>query len=154
MEIAENCVVGIHYTLTDTEGSTIDASAEGAPLVYLHGAKNIIPGLENELAGKKEGDALKVTVKPEEGYGQKVPELVQEVPRTAFPEDAKLEPGMRFSAQSEAGETTVVVTEVGDENVTVDGNHPLAGQTLNFDVTVDSVRQASEEELAHGHVHS
>ena len=93
-------------------------------------------------------------MQPEQGYGPKVPELVQEVPKSAFPEDVNVEPGMRFSAQSEAGTTTVVVTDVGDESVTVDGNHPLAGQTLHFDVTVDSVREASDEEIEHGHVHN
>lgn len=153
MQIAENCVVSIYYELTNDAGEVLDASAEGEPLTYLHGAHNIIPGLENQLAGKSAGDKLKVTVQPDEGYGEHSPNLVQEVPRSAFPEPDELEAGMRFNAQSESGMMSVVISAVGPETVTVDANHPLAGQVLHFDVTIADVRAASEEELAHGHVH-
>lgn len=153
MLIAENCVVSIHYELTNDAGEVLDASTEGEPLTYLHGAHNIIPGLENQLAGKQAGDQLKVTVQPQDGYGEHSPNLVQEVPRSAFPEPDELEVGMRFNAQSENGVMSVVISQVGADTVTVDANHPLAGQVLHFAVTIDDVRTASAEELAHGHVH-
>jgi FKBP-type peptidyl-prolyl cis-trans isomerase SlyD len=154
MQIGPNSVVSIHYELSNDAGEILDASAEGEPLVYLHGAQNIIPGLEKELAGKKVGDALKVKVQPEEGYGIKQPELIQQVPRNAFPDSDKLEVGMRFTAESDNGHISVVITELTDAMATVDGNHPLAGVVLNFDVSIADIREASEEEVAHGHVHT
>lgn len=154
MQIGPNSVVSIHYELSNDAGEILDASAEGEPLVYLHGAQNIIPGLEKELAGKKAGDALKVKVQPEEGYGVKQPELIQQVPRNAFPDSDKLEVGMRFTAESDNGHISVVITELTDAMATVDGNHPLAGVVLNFDVNIADVRDATEEEVAHGHVHT
>lgn len=154
MTIANGKVVTIHYTLTDEDGATIDSSQGGEPLVYLHGASNIIPGLENALAGKNTGDALDVTIAPENAYGPHVPEMVQEVPRSAFEGVDSIEPGMSFQAAAEDGRSQrVVVTLVTDDTVTVDGNHPLAGKQLTFDVTVVDIRDASEEEVAHGHVH-
>jgi FKBP-type peptidyl-prolyl cis-trans isomerase SlyD len=153
MLIAENCVVSIFYELTNDAGEVLDASGEGEPLTYLQGAQNIIPGLENQLTGKTTGDRLKVTVQPEDGYGSHSPNLVQEVPRNAFPEPDALEVGMRFNAQSENGTMSVVITAVSADTVTVDANHPLAGQVLHFAVTIADVRAASAEELAHGHVH-
>ena len=153
MLIAENCVVSIYYELTNDAGEVLDASAEGEPLTYLHGAHNIIPGLENQLLGKVAGDQLTVTVQPQDGYGLRSPEMVQEVPRDAFPEPDALEVGMRFNAQSEQGTMSVEITAVNDSTVTVDANHPLAGTVLHFAVTIDDVRAASDEELAHGHVH-
>jgi len=153
MLIAENCVVSIYYELTNDAGEVIDASAEGEPLTYLQGAHNIIPGLENQLTGQTAGAKLTVTVQPEDGYGAHSPDLVQEVPRDAFPEPDALEVGMRFNAQSDNGTMSVVITAVTPTTVTVDANHPLAGQVLHFAVTVDDVREASAEELSHGHVH-
>lgn len=153
MLIAENCVVSIYYELTNDAGEVLDASAEGEPLTYLHGAHNIIPGLESQLAGKTAGDRLDVTVQPEDGYGAHSPNLVQEVPRSAFPEPDTLEVGMRFNAQSDSGMMSVVISAVDTDTVTVDANHPLAGQVLHFAVTIDDVRSATAEELAHGHVH-
>ncbi len=154
MTIANGKVVTIHYTLTDEDGATIDSSQGGEPLVYLHGASNIIPGLENALSGKNTGDALDVTIEPENAYGPHVPEMVQEVPRSAFEGVDSIEPGMSFQAAAEDGRSQrVVVTAVSDDTVTVDGNHPLAGKQLTFDVTVVDIRDASEEEVAHGHVH-
>ena len=152
MLIGNNSVVSIHYKLTDDEGKTLDESTEG-PLTYLHGASGIIPGREKELTGKTAGAEFKVTISPDEAYGDHQPEMVQRSPLTAFPADMELEVGMQFTANSEGGEMMVVVTEIGAETVTVDANHPLAGLTLHFEGKIDQVRDATEEELAHGHAH-
>jgi FKBP-type peptidyl-prolyl cis-trans isomerase SlyD len=153
MQIRENTVVSIDYVLTDAAGAVLDRSAEGSPLSYLQGASNIIPGLERALEGKTQGESLQVEVAPAEGYGDYDQDLVQVVSRELFEDADALEPGMRFQASSDSGTLLVTVTDVSDDGVTVDGNHPLAGQTLTFDVTVAGVREATEEELAHGHVH-
>ena len=153
MQIAQNSVVAFHYTLTNDAGEVLDSSEGREPLTYLHGAGNIIPGLEKELEGRAAGDKLNATVSPAEGYGEKQDQLVQEVPRDAFQGVESIEPGMQFQAQTQGGPLMVTVTQVGGDTVTVDGNHPLAGQTLNFDVEIASVREASEEEVEHGHVH-
>ena len=122
-------------------------------MAYLHGHKNIIPGLENALIGKGVEDELSVTVTPEEAYGERHEQLIKEVPMQAFQGVDKVEPGMQFNAESPQGPQLITVTKVDGDTVTVDGNHPLAGVTLNFDVKVVEVRDASEEELSHGHVH-
>jgi FKBP-type peptidyl-prolyl cis-trans isomerase SlyD len=154
MTIKENSAVSFHYTLTDDAGKTIDSSAGQDPLAYLHGAGNIIPGLENALEGKAVGDQLTVAVTAEEGYGPVQHELIQEVPRSAFQGVESIEIGMQFEAQNgQGGAVPVTVTAVTDETVTVDGNHPLAGKALNFDVTIEVVRDATAEELEHGHIH-
>lgn len=154
MQIAENKVVFIHYTLTNQAGEVLDSShGRGEPLGYLHGHGNIIPGLENALAGKGAGDKLDVTVEPAEGYGDRHEQLVQQVPREAFQGVDELQPGMQFQADTGMGPRLFTITKVEDEQVTVDGNHPLAGETLSFAVEVTDVREASEEELEHGHVH-
>jgi len=154
MQIAQQCVVSIHYTLSNEEGVELDSSAGGEPLVYLHGAGNIIPGLENALAGHSAGDQIEVTVGPAEGYGEHDPALVQTVPREAFQGVEEVLPGMRFQASDEHGNVQrIVVVAVSDEGVSVDANHPLAGQTLCFAVTVESVRAATPEEIEHGHPH-
>lgn len=153
MLIKPNAVVAIHYTLTDNEGAVLDSSTGKQPLTYLHGSGNIIPGLERALDGKKAGDKLAASIEPQDGYGEIIEEMIQVVPRTTFPEDAVIEIGTRFSAQTERGPLTVVVTNMDDGQITVDGNHPLAGETLNFDVCVETVRAATDEELQHGHVH-
>ena len=151
-EIQNDQVVSFHYTLTDANGTVIDKS-EGQPLVYLHGAGNIIPGLENALAGKNVGDKLVVNVPAAEGYGEYSAELVQEVPRNMFQGVEDIQAGMQFQAQTDDGIQVVTVKDVTDEHVIVDGNHPLAGQDLNFDVEIVEIRDASQEELDHGHVH-
>lgn len=154
MRIAPAKVVHIHYTLKNGSGELLDKSSSGAPLGYLHGAGNIIPGLEEALAGKSAGDALSVEVAPDQGYGVRDETLVQDVPRGAFEGVDSIEPGMRFQAESEQGARIIEVVAVADDVVTVDGNHPLAGETLVFDVEVATVRDATEEELEHGHVHA
>ncbi|QQD18761.1 peptidylprolyl isomerase [Spongiibacter nanhainus] len=154
MQVANNCVVAFHYTLTSDDGVELDSSKGKDPLAYLHGHGGIIPGLERELEGKAAGDNLKVTVEPADAYGEVNPELVQPVPREAFQGVDSIEVGMQFQAQGSNGQVQmVVVKDVSDETVTVDANHPLAGQTLHFDVAIEDVREASEEELEHGHVH-
>jgi len=152
MIISENAAVLFHYTLTDEEGNQLDSSKGKDPLAYLHGHKNIIPGLEQEMEGKQAGDVMVVTIAPADAYGERQEQMVQEVPRKTFQAD-DINVGMRFEAQTPNGALTVVVTGVTDETVTVDGNHPLAGKELTFDVRIDSVREATEEELTHGHVH-
>ncbi|WP_227369793.1 FKBP-type peptidyl-prolyl cis-trans isomerase [Halomonas sp. M20] len=153
MQIAQNSVVAFHYTLTNDTGEVLDSSEGREPLTYLHGSGNIIPGLEKELEGHQDGDKLQVTVTPEEGYGENQPALVQEVPRDSFQGVESIEPGMQFQAQTQGGPLMVTVTKVEGDTVTVDGNHPLAGQKLNFDVEISEVRDATEEEVEHGHVH-
>jgi FKBP-type peptidyl-prolyl cis-trans isomerase SlyD len=153
MQVANEKVVYIHYTLTNQEGETLDSSAGREPLGYLHGAGNIIPGLEKALEGKESGEKLNVSVAPDQAYGERDEALIQQVPRSAFEGVDSVEPGMQFQAQSPHGPMLVTVTKVESEEVTVDANHPLAGQTLTFDVEVTDVRDATEEELNHGHVH-
>ena len=154
MNIENDRVVSIHYTLTDDSGETLDSSQGGDPLNYLHGKGNIIPGLESALAGKEAGAELKVDVPPEQGYGPRQPELIQSVPREAFQGVEKIEPGMQFQTQTPEGNQQIVtVVGVEEASVQIDANHPLAGATLHFDVTVVNVREATAEELAHGHVH-
>lgn len=153
MQIAPQAVVAIHYTLTDEHGVTLDASAPDQPLVYLHGAGNLIAGLERELSGRRAGDRFTATIAPEDGYGEHVAAMVQQVPRDLFREDQEIEVGMRFSGNTPQGPITVVVAAIDGDQVTLDGNHPMAGKTLHFDVTVAAVRPATEPELLHGHVH-
>lgn len=150
MEIAAERVVSFHYTLTDDAGEVIDRSPEDRPLSYLHGAGNIVPGLENALTGHVEGDELVVDVAPELGYGAHNPAMVQSVPRQAFQGVDTVQPGMQFRAQTEGGSLLVTVVEVGEDEVRVDGNHPLAGKTLHFDVRIASVRAATDEEKHNG----
>ena len=152
MEIAANRVATIHYTLTDDDGQVIDRSPQERPLSYLHGVGNIVPGLEQALEGKAPGDSLKVDVAPEQGYGQRNDALVQQVPREAFQGVEKVEPGMQFRAQTQGGPLLVTVMEVGDDQVKIDGNHPLAGRNLHFEVEVADVRDASEQEKQVGQV--
>lgn len=153
MKIAENHVVTLNYTLTDNDGEIIDQSQDGS-FVYLHGAQNIIPGLEKELTGKAVGDQLKVKVPPEEGYGPRDDNRVEEVPREMFPADTEIQPGMVFHAQGPNGEMiTVTVLEANDATVKIDANHALAGVELNFDVEIIGIREAEQVEIEHGHVH-
>ena len=152
MQIARNKVVSIRYTLRDERGDVLGA-AGGASLSYLHGKGNVIPGLEQALAGKSAGDKVDVTVAPDQGYGARDERLVQIVARSKFGEVADLAPGMQVRATGSQGPRLVTVVRVDRDFVTVDGNHPLAGRTLNFSVEVAGVRKATHEEISHGHVH-
>jgi len=153
MQIAKNKVVYIDYTLTNNDGEVLDSCEGGEPLAYLHGADNIIPGLEKELEGRKAGDSLKVSIAPADGYGELVAELTQVVPSSMFEGVEQIEVGMEFHAETPEGVQVIRIAEVNGDDITIDGNHPLAGQHLNFDVTVTEVREATEDELKHGHVH-
>lgn len=149
MQITKDKVAAIHYTLRDNEGTIIDTSDGREPLYYLHGAGNLIAGMEEGLEGKTTGEKFSLTISPDKGYGELDPAMVQKVPRSAFG-DQDVKAGMKFST-NQGG--VVTVKEVGLDTVTVDANHPLAGVTLNFDVEVMEVRNATDEELSHGHVH-
>lgn len=154
MKIAESCVVSIHYTLTNTEGETLDSSAGGDPLAYLHGAGGLIPGLERELEGREKGDQFEATIQPEDAYGEVNPQLVQEVPLDVLSGIENLAVGMQLQSQSPDGRTQVLVVDaVGEETATLNANHALAGEVLHFEVEVADVREATSEELAHGHAH-
>lgn len=153
MQVAANKVVAIHYTLTNGEGQVLDSSQGGNPLFYLHGHNNIIPGLEKQLEGCSVGDDFEVAVEPAEGYGERDDNLKQQVPREAFQGVESIEPGMQFQTDGPGGAMVVTVTEVEEATVTIDANHPLAGVALNFKGSIESVRDAREEEVEHGHPH-
>lgn len=153
MTIANNSVVSIHYTLTNAEGEVIDSSESKEPLSYLHGAQNIIPGLENALTGKAVGDEIDVVVQPADGYGEKDEALMQAVPRSAFEGVDKIEPGMTFHTEAEGNQISVTVVSASEDEVVVDRNHPLAGVELHFAVNIVNIREASAEEIDHGHTH-
>ncbi len=153
MQIEPNKVVTLNYTLKDDAGNLIDESSDGS-FIYLHGAGNIIPGLENALTGKSAGEEISVNVPPEQAYGPRDDSRIEAVPRKMFPADIEIQPGMEFHAQGPEGQViTIVVVSVDGDTVNVDGNHPLAGVALNFDVKVVDVRDATAEEIEHGHVH-
>lgn len=149
MQITKNKVAAIHYTLRDNDGNVLDSSEGRDPLYYIQGIGNLISGMEEGLEGKTKGDRLDIKVSPEKGYGTLDPSLVQKVPKTAFGEQ-DVKPGMRF--HTDQGHV-VTVKNVEPETVTVDGNHPLAGMELNFSVEVMDVRNATADEISHGHVH-
>ena len=153
MTIADRHVVSIHYTLRDEAGEVLDSSVGGEPLAYLHGRGNLIPGLERALSGRSAGERLQVQIAPGDAYGEYDARLVQRVPRRALKGIADLRVGMRLQAQTAQGPKPVTVTHILGDLVTLDGNHPLAGKSLTFDVEITAVRPASPEELAHGHVH-
>ncbi|MES2884383.1 MAG: peptidylprolyl isomerase [Pseudomonadota bacterium] len=153
MQIGPRTVAQFHYTLTDDAGQVIDSSRGAQPLTYLHGGGQIVPGLEKMMEGKVKGDSFKVEVSPEEGYGPRIEALLQTAPRSMFPPDMEPEVGMQFQAESNMGPVMVTVMAVEGDTVTLDGNHALAGQTLHFDVEVSGVREASVEEVLHGHAH-
>ncbi len=153
--IKKDAVVSIHYTLTDSAGNSIDSSlGENAePLTFLHGHGNLIPGVERALEGHQVGDRLSAVIAPEDGYGVRDENAIQRIPKKYFRDAEQLRPGMVTVIQTQQGQHQVTVVKVGSSVVDVDGNHPLAGMTLNFDMEVVAVREASAEELAHGHVH-
>ena len=153
MQIAKNKVISIDYTLCDPQGTELDSSLGRGPFAYIHGIGNIIPGLEAALEGKSAGDQVNAVISPENAYGTRDESLVQQLPRSQFDTDQNIVVGMQFQAMSEAGPRVVTVVSVEADKVTIDANHPLAGVTLHFDVTVKEVREATGDELGHGHVH-
>ncbi len=153
MSIEKDKVVSMKYVLKDDQGNIIDQSQDGQ-FAYLHGANNIIPGLEEALEGKNTGDEISVAIEPAKAYGEHNPEAVQRVPRAQFPADIDIQPGMQFQTQAPNGQIAVVtVSGIEGDDVLLDTNHPLAGKTLNFEVTITDVRDATDEEKEHGHVH-
>jgi FKBP-type peptidyl-prolyl cis-trans isomerase SlyD len=153
MQIANETAVWLQYTLRNDAGDVLDASEENEPLIYIHGQGDIVPGLEKALDGKEPGAKFSVTVSPEEGYGVRTNSKVQTVPRNAFEDDADIEPGTQFQAEGPDGLSIVTIVEVADDEVTIDANHPLAGENLHFEIEVVKVRAATPEEIEHGHVH-
>jgi FKBP-type peptidyl-prolyl cis-trans isomerase SlyD len=153
VEIAADRVVLIHYTLKDDNGAVIDSSAGGEPLAYIQGHGNLVAGLEKALEGKQDGNTLAVSVPPAEGYGTHDTALIQRVPKRSMQGSGEIKKGMQFQARTDDGMRLFTVTAVVGDMVTLDGNHPLADKTLHFDVEVVSVRDATSEELEHGHVH-
>lgn len=150
MQIGDRHVVSFHYTLMDDTGTVLDTSRSKEPLSYLHGAGNLVPGLERALAGRSAGDSFDVDIPAEQGYGQHDPSLVQTIPRSLFHGVDDVKPGMRFQAQGPQGQMNIIVTAVEGDRVTVDGNHPLAGKTLHYAIEVTDVRPASANELQPG----
>jgi len=154
MKAESGKVISFHYTLKNDQGKELESSHErGQPMTYLHGSGNIIAGLEKALAGKAAGDQFEVTVEPVEAYGARNEEAVQRVPAKHFGEGRRLEPGQLVTLNTRQGPRQVTVVKVGRFNIDVDSNHPLAGQSLTFNVEVTDVRDATEEEASHGHVH-
>jgi FKBP-type peptidyl-prolyl cis-trans isomerase SlyD len=153
MQISDGVVASFHYILFNDQGEILDSSEGEDPLSYIHGAGMIIPGLEKELVGKTVGDRFRVSVDPEGGYGDRDETLVQTISREEFPPDQELEPGMQFHAKSEDGSQLITILEVDDKDITIDTNHPLAGERLTFDIEILEVRKATKEEISHGHVH-
>jgi FKBP-type peptidyl-prolyl cis-trans isomerase SlyD len=153
MQVADNMAVSIHYTLTNDDGEVLDSSVGDDALVYLHGRENIISGLEKALQGKVVGDKFNVRIPPEEAYGELMEEMIQVISRDMFEGIDNIEVGMQFHADVSSGSGVVTVVHIEDDDITIDGNHPLAGLALTFDVEVIGIRAATEEEAAHGHIH-
>ncbi|NKC19227.1 peptidylprolyl isomerase [Pseudoalteromonas sp. S4498] len=152
MIIGPNSVVTIHYSVQDKDNNTIDSTFDDEPVIAMLGSGYLIPGLDDALQGKQAGDTFSVTIEPQEGYGERFDELTQAVPKSMF-EGMEIEVGMQFRATTDEGDQIVVIIGIEDEEVIVDANHPLSGITLNFDVEVLEVREATAEEVTHGHVH-
>ena len=153
MKNTENPVVSIHYTLTNKTGEKLDSSIGAEPLSYLHGSGNIIPGLDSALSDSTVGDKLTVTIEPADAYGERNEQKIQTVSKDMFQGMDKVEVGMQFQADSSTGPALVTITEIEGDNITIDGNHPLAGEQLTFAVEVMDIRSATETEIEHGHIH-
>lgn len=155
MKIAKDSVVSLSYLLTNSKGEELDRSQPGQPLVYLHGMGHIVPGLEKQLEGLTKGDKrAKLVVAPEEAYGEMRADLQVSVSREQFPKETEIEPGMRFWAHTPEGQRhPFLIVAINGDQVEIDGNHPLAGETLHFEIEIEEVRAATKEELEHGHVH-
>ncbi|MAG75465.1 MAG: peptidylprolyl isomerase [Colwelliaceae bacterium] len=154
MKITNNAVVKLHYAVSDSEGTLIDSSYDHKPLEVIQGTGYLIPGLEDAIDGKQAGETFEVAVEAKDAYGERFDELVQTVPKELMQGVEDLQVGTQLRATTDEGEQTVIVVDVTDDEITVDGNHPLAGIDLNFDVEILNVREATAEELEHGHVHS
>jgi len=153
MQISKNSVVTLNYTLRNDQDEVLDESQDGS-FLYMHGAGGIIPGLEGQLEGKSVGDSFSAHIEPADGYGERDDSMVQVVPHDMFDKEHPIEVGIQFHAESPEGDMlTVTVTKIEGDDITVDGNHPLAGIALNFDVKIADIREASAEEIDHGHVH-
>jgi FKBP-type peptidyl-prolyl cis-trans isomerase SlyD len=154
-KVADGKVVTVHYKLSIAGGEqVVDTTADEEPMSYLHGAENIVPGLERQLEGRQVGETVQAVVTPDEGYGERDEDALQQIPRDAFPDDLELETGMQLTAEDEDGELMpLYVTEIHDDHVVVDTNHPLAGETLHYEVTIVGIRDATDEEREHGHAH-
>jgi FKBP-type peptidyl-prolyl cis-trans isomerase SlyD len=153
MLIADKKVASFHYTLSNERGEQIESSRERQPMTYLHGARNIIPGLEQALTGKAAGEQFQVTIAPADAYGERRSDRLQRIPAKHFRDAKHLQPGQMVTIQTRQGPLQATVVKVGRFNVDIDTNHPLAGQTLTFDVEVTEVRDATKEEISHGHAH-
>ncbi|MDD5462134.1 MAG: peptidylprolyl isomerase [Methylococcales bacterium] len=153
MQVADNMAVSIHYTLTNDDGEVLDSSINDEALVYLHGSGNIISGLEKALYGKAVGDKFNVRIAAEDAYGEIMDEMVQVISREMFEGIDDIEVGMQFHADVSSGTGVVTIVNIDGDDITIDGNHPLAGLALTFDVEVVDVRAATQEEMAHGHIH-
>jgi FKBP-type peptidyl-prolyl cis-trans isomerase SlyD len=153
VNIADKHVVTFHYTLRNEQGEELEGSRDGEPSAYLHGANNLIAGLEAALAGHSAGDTVKVTLQPEDAYGHREANREQKVPVKHLLFEGRLRPGMLAHLNTNQGQVPVTVTKIGRHSATVDTNHPLAGQALAFEVEILDVRAASEEEIEHGHAH-
>jgi FKBP-type peptidyl-prolyl cis-trans isomerase SlyD len=153
MQISNNTAVTIHYTLTNDTGEEIDTTRGSEPLVYLHGNGSIIVGLEKALSNKKTGDKFNVRVEATDGYGEFSEDMIQVISREMFDGIDNLEVGMQFNAAVNSGTSIITITKIDGNDVTIDGNHPLAGQALNFDVEIVNVRLATKDEISHGHIH-
>ena len=153
MQAEANRVITIDYTLKDDDDQVIDTSEGREPLAFIQGIGQIIPGLEKALEGKQAGESVSISIPPEDAYGERDDSMVLNIPREQFEGADTIEPGMQFQAETDQGVQILTVLEAGDQEITVDGNHPLAGMNLNFDVSVVEVRDATQEELDHGHAH-
>jgi len=153
MNIEDRKVVSFHYTLSDSQGRQLESSRDGEPMVYLHGSGNIIPGLEKAMAGRSEGEQFEVKVEPVDGYGPRVENGIQRISAKHFKHAGRLAPGQRVNLQTKQGLRQVTVVKVGRFNIDIDTNHPMAGMSLIFDVEITGVRDATDEEVQHRHVH-
>lgn len=153
MKVERGRVVRLHYTIRDESGATLESSRGGTPLLYLHGSGQLLTALESRIDGFSAGDVATVTVAPSEAYGERDPRGLIRAPRSTFPDDLDLEPGIEVQAETPEGPLSFLVVEIDGDDVVLDANHPMAGKTLTFDVEVLEVRAATEDEMAHGHVH-
>ncbi len=153
MKITKNTVVSLEYTLKNNEGMVLDSSVGREPLVYLHGVGALIPGLENKLEGAETGAKMNIEIQPEEGYGKSNPDMIHIVPKSGFQGDDEMQEGMQVQVETENGPLIATVTKIAGEDVTLDLNHPLADMILHFDVEIKDLREATADEISHGHAH-